>query len=58
MNSAGAKGWDQRRAAFDKLRLRNNFRAITGLPHAELVEALTALDAVGRRRTESMEESA
>jgi hypothetical protein len=34
---------DQRRAAFDKLRLRNDFSANTGLPHAELVEARRAL---------------
>jgi hypothetical protein len=36
---------DRPDAAFDKLRLRPDFSAITGSPHAELVEARTALDA-------------
>jgi amino acid synthesis protein len=38
--------WDQCCAAFDKLRLRTDFSAIAGLPHAALVEARMALDAV------------
>jgi hypothetical protein len=41
--------WDQRHAAFDKLRLRSGFSANRGGPHAELVEARMMLDAIDRR---------
>jgi hypothetical protein len=43
---APRKRRDRRRAAFDKLRLRTDFSANTGFPHAEPVEARTTLDAV------------
>jgi hypothetical protein len=44
----GVERWDRRLAAFDRLRLRADFSAITGFPHAELVEARTTLDAIDR----------
>src|SRR5262245_57807334 len=41
-----AARWDHGCAAFDKLRLRADFSAVTGIPQPELVEGRTALDAV------------
>jgi hypothetical protein len=34
---------DNRSACFDRLSMRKDFSAITGLPHPELVEGRTAL---------------